>query len=240
MNYPYKLTPIYKWHLQHGAHMAEVFGWKRVIDYGDPKAEVAAILSSVGLSDLTLLTKIDVQGRQTPDVLEERFGRIPEVGECAPALNAEVSRSLTYIARLTRERFIVLDSPEEGARLYKSLADAGAGDACVHATDITSAYAVLQLAGPTSTELMKRLCSVRVDGVTSDRCFQCPVVGIRALVIRRDMGNVPCWLLLVSRDFGEYAWECVYSAGHEFGIRPFGTAAEQAFRSAESTNVSVV
>jgi heterotetrameric sarcosine oxidase gamma subunit len=228
-----------KWHQQRGAHMAEVSGWRRVVDYGDPKAEVAAIQYSVGLCDTTPLTKIDVQGRHSVRMLEG-LGSIPEVGGCAPAVSAQASGTPAYIARLTRERFIILGSPEEGTQLCKRLTDAAAGDACVHVTDITSAYAVLQLAGPMSMKLLKKLGSARIDSMTTGRCLQGPLARVRVLLIRRDVGNVPSWLLLVSRDFGEYAWECVLSAGHEFGIRPFGTAAERAFTSAEATNVSVV
>jgi sarcosine oxidase subunit alpha len=239
MNCPYRLTPMDKWHQQHGAHMTEISGWKRVVDYGDPKAEVAAIQSSVGLYDTTPLTKIDVQGRHSARMLEG-LGRIPEVGGCAPAVSAQASGTSAYIARLTQERFIILGSPEDGAQLCKRLTDAAADDVCVHVTDITSAYAVLQLAGPMSTNLLKKLGSARIDSMTTGRCLQAPLARVNVLLVRRDVSNVPAWLLLVSRDFGEYVWECVLSAGHEFGIRPFGTAAEQAFISAEASDVSVV
>ena len=169
----------------------------------------------------------------------EVLGKIPEVGECTPAGRQANGRS-AYIARLTRERFIILQSPEEGGQLYKRLADAAAVDACVHVTDITSAYAVLRLAGPMSTELLKKLSSVRIDSIATGRCIQGPLAGVRALLIRHDAGDVLSWLLFVSRDFGEYVWECVLSAGREFGIRPFGTAAESSLTSAEAPDASVV
>jgi sarcosine oxidase, subunit alpha len=239
MNCPYRLTPMDNWHQRRGARMAEVSGWRRVVDYGDPAAEVAAIQSSVGLRDTTPLTKIDVLGGHSARMLESLW-KIPEVGGCAPAVSAQASGNPAYIARLTRERFIVLGSPEERTQLCKRLTDAVAGHACVHVTDVTSAYAVLQLAGPMSTKLLKNLSSARIDSMTTGRCLQGPLASVRVLLIRRDIGNVPSWLLLVSRDFGEYTWECVLSAGREFGIRPFGTAAERAFTSAEPTNVSVV
>jgi sarcosine oxidase, subunit alpha len=228
-----------KWHQQRGARIAEVSGWRRVVDYGDPTAEVAAIQSSVGVCDMTPLTKIDVQGGHSAQMLEGLW-KIPEVGGCAPAANAEASGKSAYIARLTREKFMILGSPEERTQLRKRLTDAVAGDACVHVTDITSAYAVLQLAGPMTTKLLKKLSSARIDSMTTGRCLQGPLASVRVLLIRRDVGTVPTWLLLVSRDFGEYIWECVLSAGHEFGIRPFGTVAESAFTSAEPINVSAV
>ena len=46
------------------------------------------------------------------------------------------------------------------------------------------------------------------------------------MLIRRDVREVPGWLDLVSAT-GEYVWESVLAAGHEFGIRPFGTQAEK-------------
>jgi sarcosine oxidase, subunit alpha len=240
VNRPYRLTPIHEWHQQHRAHMVEVSGWMRVVDYGDPRAEVAALQSSVGLRDATPLTKIDVRGKHSARLLEGRW-RIPEVGKCLSVVNARADGGPAYVARLTCERFIMLGSPEEGPQLYKRLTDAAAGSAsCAHVTDVTSAYAVLQLIGPMSTRLLKKLSSVRVDSMTVGGCLEGPLAGVRVLLIRRDLGNVPSWLLLVSRDFGEYVWECVLSAGHEFGIRPFGTAAERAFASEKVTDVSVV
>ena len=209
------------------------------MDYGDRKAEVAAIQSSVGLCDATPLAKIDVQGRHSLRMLEV-LGRTPEVGECATAVSAQASGASAYIARLTRERFFILGSPEERAQLYKLLTDAAGDDTCVHVTDVTSAYAALRLAGPMSIELLKKLSSVRVDSMATGRCVQGPLAGVRALLVRRDVGSVPSWLLFISRDFGEYAWECVLSAGREFGIRPFGTAAESSLTSAEASDASIV
>lgn len=239
MNGPYRLTPMDNWHRQHHAQMVEVSGWRRAVDYGDPQAEVTAIQSSVGVCDTTPLAKIDVQGRHSSRIVEV-LGRIPEVGECAPAVGRHANGRSAYIARLTRDRFIIFESPEEGTQLYKRLTDAAAGDACVHVTDITSAYAVLRLAGPMSTELLKKLSSVPIDSIATDCCIQGPLVGVRALLVRHDVGNVLSWLLFVSRDFGEYVWECVLSAGREFGIRPFGTAAESSLTSAEAPDASVV
>lgn len=240
MNQPYRLTPIHNWHLQHGARFGSVLGWKQVLDYRDPQAEVASIASSVGISDATSLTKIEVQGTLSSAMLEQRIGKVPEIGTCLSARNVPSGEWSTYIARLTEQRFMILDSPEQGVRLGDSLRDARGDGTCVHVTDVTSAYAVLQLAGPKSTDLLKKFCSLPVDRIASDHCNQCPVVGVRTVVIRRDIGTVPCWMLLVARDVGEYAWETVISAGREFKIRPYGIAAERALRMAESTNVSVV
>jgi heterotetrameric sarcosine oxidase gamma subunit len=238
MNRPYRLTPMHEWHERHGAQMTEVSGWRRVIDYGDLKAEVAATNSSVGLCDATPLSKIDVQGRESERLLE-RFARLPAVGECISAVLPQAGGTQAYIARLTLDRFIALAEAEEELQLCSGMADA-AGDGCVHVTDMTSAYAALYLAGPMSTKLLKKLGPARIDSMATGRCQESPVARVVSLLVRRDVRNVPAWLLLVSRDYGEYLWECMLSAGHEFGIRPFGMAAQRLLTGAEATDVAVV
>jgi len=239
MNRPYSLTPMHEWHERHGAQMTDVSGWKRVVDYGDVKAEVAAINSSVGLCDVTPLSKIDVQGRHSVQMFETLAGLL-EVGECASAVLSRAGATQTYIARLTQDRFIALGEAEERLQLCSALADAALGDGCVHVTDVTSAYAALSLVGPMSTKLLKKLGPARIDSMTTGRCLQSPDARVATLLVRRDVRDIPAWLLLVSRDYGEYLWECVLSAGHEFGILPFGTAAQRLLTGAEATDVAVV
>lgn len=238
MNRPYRLTPMHEWHQRHGAKMAEVAGWKRVVDYGDLKSEVAALNSSAGLSDATPISKIDVQGRQSGQVLD-RFTKIPGIGECAAAALSRNAALSAYVARLTRDRFIVLGGVEQNAQIYSSLRDAGSDDDCVHVTDLTSAYAALQLIGPMSPKLLKKLGPAQIDSIKNDRCQQSPLARVLAVLIRRDIREVPGWLIMVSRDYGEYVWECVLAAGHEFGIRPFGAQAEKVLMDAEAADVEV-
>ena len=238
MNRPYKLTPMHQWHERHGANMAEVSGWRRVVDYGDLKSEVASIHTGVGLCDATPLSKVDVQGKHSEQMFE-RFTRAPGVGECTSAVLSQIDEPPAYIARPTRDRFIVLEGAEKGAQV-SGLKDAASGLGCLHVTDVTSAYAALRLVGPMSTNLLKKLGPARIDSMKDGRCLQSPLAQVVGLLIRRDVRGVPAWLLLVSRDYGEYVWECVLSAGHEFGIRPFGTAGEQVLTDAEAADVEVV
>lgn len=237
MNGPYKLTPIHRWHERHHGQMAEVSGWRRAVHYGDLKAEVTAINTAVGVCDVTPLSKIDVQGRHTPQILE-RFAKVPEVGGCASAVFAQVGGTEPYIARLTRDRFLIVGALDQAA-LCSHLTEVAVDNGCMHVTDITSAYAALHLVGPMSTKLLKKLGPARIDSITTGHCLQSPVARVAGLLIRRDFLRIPAWLLLVSRDYGEYLWECVLSAGHEFGIRPFGMAAEQRLTT-EATDVAVV
>jgi len=219
--------------------MTEVSGWRRVVNYGDVKAESAAIHSSVGLSDVTPLSKIDVQGRHSERLLE-RFARPPAVGECMSGVFSLAVETEAYIARLTQERFMLFCESDEQSQICTGLANAALRDDCVHVTDMTSAYAALYLVGPMSAKVLKKLGPARIDSIATGRCLQSPVARVQALLVRTDVSSVPAWLLFVSRDYGEYFWESVLSAGHEFAIRPFGIAAQRWLKGLEAGDVAAV
>lgn len=95
------------------------------------------------------------------------------------------------------------------------------------ATDVTSVYADLFLAGPRSSAVLGKLTSLNVSDATIPNlsCAQTSLAHVHAIVLREDVGAIPGFHLLVSREYGESAWEAVVHAGHEFHLQPFGLGA---------------
>src|SRR6266481_9843691 len=148
MSEPYKLTPMHAWHIQNGAQTSVVDGWVRVLAYGDSQAEIQATNSDVGICDVSPLSKIDMQGKRSGAVLEELAGRaVPGVGACASLLLRGCPKPV-YVARLHSERYLLLGAASVREQLYNRLADGARENDCVHATDVTSGFAALQVAGP--------------------------------------------------------------------------------------------
>jgi len=50
---------------------------------------------------------------------------------------------------------------------------------------------------------------------------------VRAIILRRDLGPLPAFHLLVSREYGESVWDSLLHAGSEFPITQFGLKALQ-------------
>jgi sarcosine oxidase, subunit alpha len=94
----------------------------------------------------------------------------------------------------------------------------------VYITDVTSVYAQLLLAGPKSREVLRKLSSLNVSesALPDLRCGQSEVAHVRAIVLRQDLGPIPAFHLLVSREYGESVWEAILHAGQEFDLAPFG------------------
>jgi glycine cleavage system aminomethyltransferase T len=97
----------------------------------------------------------------------------------------------------------------------------------VYATDVTSVFAALLLAGPRSREVLRKLTSLNVSdtALPEGGCGQASLAHVHATLLRRDLSGVPGFLLLVSREYAESVWEAVLHAGHEAGLQPFGLEA---------------
>ena len=96
--------------------------------------------------------------------------------------------------------------------------------------DISSVYASLCVAGPRSRDLLNKVTSFNLSDVALPnlRAAQGLVAHTHAVVLREDIGSIPAFHLLVSREYGESVWETIVDAGQEFHLCPFGWTALQA------------
>jgi glycine cleavage system aminomethyltransferase T len=95
------------------------------------------------------------------------------------------------------------------------------------ATDVTSVYANLFLAGPQSRAVLGKLTSLNVSDarLANLSCAQASLAHVHSIVLREDIGSLPAFHVLFSREYGESVWESIVHAGHEFHLQPFGLGA---------------
>jgi heterotetrameric sarcosine oxidase gamma subunit len=230
MNGIYKLTPIHHWHEQHSARFVLESGWKRVESYGDADQEVSLVSTAAGICDVTPLTKIDFQGKDTEAFLARNLpgSAIPKLGfHNRASLSGDEKDGELQVARLKTERFLVLGPPGVRDALVASFAQPAKDLECTHVTDLTSAFAAIRLVGPSSAAVLKKICPLDLDGggLASGRCAQAPVARVGAVVMRDDLVGWTGYLILVSRDYGEYVWKSVLDAGEGLHIGCFGLTA---------------
>jgi sarcosine oxidase subunit alpha len=231
MNNVYKLTPIHHWHQQHGASFELEAGWMRVESYGNPDQEVSLVSTGAGICDVTPMAKIDLQGKDAASFLARNLpgSSIPELGfHNRVALLSGVEKAVELqIARLKTERFLVLGPPDARDALVARFAQPATDLECAHVTDLTSAFAVLRLVGPSSAAVLKKICPLDLDGggLLSGQCAQAPVARVGAVVARDDVGGRRGYLILVSRDYGEYVWKSMLDAGERLHLGCFGLIA---------------
>ena len=245
-----------------GAAFGEAAGWERpawfepgaaeeplwLYDFDRPSwfgpvgEEMAAARGGVALFDLTTYSKFLVQGPGAVDGLQwlcasdvdVPVGRVVYTLLCNDRGGIEMDPTVT---RLAEQVFLVV-APTAYQRRTEALLRRGLPPEAT-VTDVTSAFAVLHLAGPRSRELLKRL----TDADLSDDAF--PFLAVR----RIEAGWAQPWALRVSYT-GELGWELyvptefvrdlydrVVEAGTDFGLRHAGGFAfdglrlERGFRS---------
>ncbi len=239
-------VPLYGAFREEGAAFGQAAGWERAnwFEPGvvDPEAgysfeepswfpavrdEVRATREAVALYDLSTYSKFLVQGpgalsglqRLATSELDVPVGRIVYTLFCNARGGIEMDPTVT---RLGDDRFLVL-APTLAQRRTEMLLRSGLpSDATV--TDVTSGWATLHLAGPSSPEVLARLTDE--DLSTSTWPFlharEIEVGRARAWALRVSFTGELGWELTVPTEFVGDLYEYVVDAGTSLGLRHAG------------------
>ena len=109
-----------------------------------------------------------------------------------------------------------------------------APSACGHAVDVTSGLCGLAIIGPATHDLMSRITEIDTSprALPDLTCIQSRFADVQALLLRRDVNDVPMYQLYASREFGEYLWDTLIDTAQELHGGPVGTQALLSLRPA--------
>jgi 4-methylaminobutanoate oxidase (formaldehyde-forming) len=197
--------------------------------------EVRATRDGVALYDLSTYSKFVVQGpgalrglqRLVTSDLDVPPGRIVYTIVCNERGGIEMDPTVT---RLGDDRFLML-APTLAQRHTEALLRSGLpADATV--TDVTSGWATLHVAGPSSRELLARLTDedISTDAWPFLRAREIDVARARAWAFRVSFTGELGWELMVPTEFVHGLYEHVVDAGTSLGLRHAGAFAFDAAR----------
>ncbi|HET6713508.1 MAG TPA: FAD-dependent oxidoreductase [Actinomycetota bacterium] len=247
-------VPLYGAFREAGAAFGQAAGWERanwfepgVVDpevgysfespswFSSVRDEVLATREGVALFDLSTYSKFLVQGpgalqglqRLATSDLDVPVGRIVYTLFCNDRGGIEMDPTVT---RLGDDRLLVL-APTLAQRHTEMLLRSGLpADATV--TDVTSGWATLHLAGPSSRELLARLTD---EDLSNDAwpflaAREIDVARARAWAFRVSFTGELGWELSVPTGFVADLYEHVAEAGASLGLRHAGAFAFDAAR----------
>ena len=216
---PAKRSAIHGRHRELGANVKWAGDWRRAYDYGDPEGEAKAVHDAAGLIDVSTLGKLLVRGPDAGAFLDRLYPN--RVSNLKPGrirygvLTREPGRITDdgTIARLDDDDVLRHDDLQRRRR-GRQLVHAGGSPtgACdVHITDVTQAFAAMNLAGPRvardpAVADRRRLSA---EALTYLDALPAQVAGVSCLVLR--IGFV-----------GELGYEIHCPAPH--GAGPLGRA----------------
>ncbi len=233
-------TPMHAWHEKAGAKMGDAGNWKRPQVYSSVAQEYEAVRQRVGVIDVSTLGKIDLRGADVVKFLEfiypNRFANL-KVGRVRYGVICDDAGILLddgTIARLGDERFFLTtttgnaDAIDSWFRWWL----AGRPEWDVRMTNVSGSYAAMNLAGPRSREVLKKLTDADLssDAMPYLAASECTIAGVSAIVLRIGFVGELGYEIHVPSQFGLHVWEAIMEAGREFSIAPFGLEAQRVLR----------
>ena len=240
---PVRHSPMQSWHAQHLASPLVAGQWIRPDHYGDPQGEARNVRERVGIIDVTPLGKLDLRGPDVPQLLNavyiNKWSKL-EVGSVRYGVMCSedgVVMDDGVTGRLGPEHYLMSTTSSGAAGVWEhleGLLQTQHSDWQVHVTPVTTAYASINVAGPRSRELLRRL----TEGIDlSPEAF--PYMRLRTgrvagvddcLMWRIGFTGELSYEVHVPAAYGLHVWEALLASGQDLGAAAFGVEAQRILR----------
>jgi sarcosine oxidase, subunit alpha len=247
-HHPVRRTPMHYAHENLGVVWMDMGDWQRPRYYSDHShsseeervlIEYHSVRDAAGLIDVSTLGKLDVRGADSGKLLDKvythRFSDLP-TGRVRYALMCDEGGIILddgTISRISEDRYFVtttsgnLDFVQQW--LEWQLCDSGWD---VHVTNVTAGYGAMNLAGPKSRDILRKLtdCDLNSSRFPYMACRETKVQGIPAILLSMGFVGETGWEIHCPAESAEELWRAILAAGLEFGVRPFGVEAQRLLR----------
>lgn len=244
---PYRQTPMHSRHVEAGAKMMPAGNWQRPAFYGHAdqrlqhiENEVNNVRNNVGMIDVSTLGGLEVRGPDSAEFLNRLytfgFAKLP-VGKTRYAVMANEDGVVIddgVAGRLSENHFYVTATTSGVDRIYQQMLKWNVQWRLnVDITNVTTALAAVNIAGPNSRAVMQQVCQ---DVDLSNEAF--PYLGLR----EGSIYGIPVRILRVGfvgelgyeihfpARYGEFMWDKLMQAGQAFDMRPFGVESQRLLR----------
>jgi sarcosine oxidase subunit alpha len=245
---PKRRLPLHDWHEAHGATFVSTGLWLRPLVYSKQSGwpavleEARAVRTAVGITDVSTLGKIDVQGPDAARFLDFVYANTFSTLAVGRARYGIMLREDGLLfddgttTRLGPEHFLVTTTTANSAAVLEHL-EFHLQSTCralnVVLTEVGDQWAQFAIAGPRAREVVAQV----VDGVDlSNGAFPlmaagtATVAGLAGRIFRISFSGELAYEVAVPARDALAAWSALLAAGERFGIRPYGLDALNTLR----------
>ena len=210
-------------HLELGAVMVEHEGWTLPARYTDAEAEAARVREDVGITDISHIGKIRLQGESVDQALREALSDYKAMPVGSVSISAD-----TVVARLADDDCLILTGQANVEGVLASLKLEG----CTHPVNVTSVLAAVRIIGPNAAAVLAGVTDLDLAPpyLPNLSCAQGMVAEIHGTVVCRDTDGLLSYDLLFGRDYGDHMWESLMDAGEPHELTPIGLEAMSLLR----------
>jgi heterotetrameric sarcosine oxidase alpha subunit len=244
---PRRRVPLHDWHKSAGATFVSTGLWLRPLVYsrqpgwGPVLEEARAVRSGVGITDVSTLGKIDVQGPGAASFLDFVYANTFSTLAIGRARYGIMLREDGMLfddgttSRLAAEHFLVTTTTANGTAALEHL-EFHLQSVCRHLdvtlTDVCDEWAQFALAGPRSRQVLAPLVALDL----SNEAFPfmaagaARIAGIAGRVFRISFSGELAYEIAVPARHALTVWSALLEAGRAFGMRPYGLDALNTLR----------
>ncbi|MGL4440741.1 MAG: sarcosine oxidase subunit alpha, partial [Bosea sp. (in: a-proteobacteria)] len=238
---PERKLPLHDWHDAHGAVFVRIGLWLRPLVYsggdtswGPVLAEARAVRTSVGITDVSSLGKIDVQGKDAGVFLDHIYANTFSTLAIGKARYGLMLREDGLMfddgttSRLAEDHFIVTTTTGNAVPALEHMefhAQTVWRDMDVQITSIADQWAQFAVAGPNARAVLSRV----VNGIDlSNAGFpfmaagEAEIAGVAGRIFRISFSGELAYEVAVPAGYAEHVWQTILAAGEPFGIRQYG------------------
>jgi len=225
------------WYAPPGIEPVVEYSWKRQNWFDYNSAEHKAAREGVILMDLTPMSKFLIQGRDAEKVLNFICARDVnvDIGRCVYTtwLNERgtIEADLT-VTRLAEDQYQVVSSWSIHIHVLTWLKRHIPSEAHVTVTDMTSAYALINIQGPKSRQLLSKITNADMSNQAFPHLTMQQIDIGYALVnaLRITYLGELGWELYVPSEFSLHVYDYILQAGEEIGLKHAGLQALETLR----------
>jgi methylglutamate dehydrogenase subunit C len=246
---PERHLPLHRWHEENGAVFLKTGLWLRPLYYTtsgetgwEPVLrEAKAVRSSVGVTDVSSLGKIDVQGADAARFLDRIYANTLSTLKTGMTRYGLMLREdgMVFddgtVARFSPTHFLVSTTTANAAAVLEHMefhAHAVWPDLDVSLTSVSDQWAQLAIAGPEARKVVEQLVTTDLDHAAFPfmACAETMIAGIKGRLFRISFSGELAYELAVPAGHAEALMEAVLKAGAPFGIMPYGLEALSVMR----------
>ncbi len=245
---PKRRLPLHDWHESAGAAFVTTGLWLRPLVYSRQSgwepvlSEARAVRRSVGITDVSTLGKIDVQGPDAARFLDFVYANTFSTLAVGRARYGIMLREDGMLfddgttSRLGPEHFLVTTTTANAAAALEHLEfqlQAVCPTLDVLLTDVADQWAQFAVAGPRSREVLASIVE-RLDLSNAAFAFMAAgpaiIAGVAGRLFRISFSGELAYELAVPASHARSVWSAVLDAGRPFGIVPYGLDALNTLR----------
>jgi sarcosine oxidase subunit alpha len=245
---PKRRLPLHDWHERAGATFVNTGLWLRPLVYShasgwEPVLEEArAVRRSAGITDVSTLGKIDVQGPDAARFLDFIYANTFSTLAVGRARYGIMLREDGMLfddgttSRLGPTHFLVTTTTANSAAALEHLEfhlQSACRDLDVVLTDVCDQWAQFAIAGPRAREVVAAVVpglDVSNAALPFMAVAEAQIAGVSGRVFRISFSGELAYELAVPAAAARTAWEAAMEAGRPFGIRPYGLDALNTLR----------